>query len=124
MGDGGRLRAREAKGDRPCCWRSEAGVGLTLRSIGERGEAGEARRDRPTGPIGEQGTPRLYRLRPPPPGEEGGRMAAFLRSRGVTGDRSKEFRCRGDSGTVNGEDLSASGEGKGTADERGDGRGE
>ena len=76
-GDGGRLRAREASGDRPwgrCC--------LTVRSIGARGDAGEERRDRPTGPIGEQ-----VIILDRPVGELGGRMEELRRSRGVIGDR-------------------------------------
>jgi len=111
MGEGGRLRALEARGERPWCLK----VGRTLRSIGERGEAGDASRERPTGPIGEHGTRFLL------PGE-GGKIAAFLRSRGVTGDRSREVRWRGEIGLVRGDDFSARGEGKGTA--RGEGRGE
>ena len=101
-GEGGRFRDLEASGERP--WRKCR----VLRSMGERGEAGEARRERPTGPMGEQGTRHLL------PGEEGGRMAAFRRSRGVTGDLNG-VRAQGDSGCASGKDLVASGEGKGTA---------
>lgn len=55
-----------------------------LRSIGERGEAGDESNERPTCPMGEQDN-RLGRK--DPDGESGGRMAAFLKSRGVTGER-------------------------------------
>jgi len=44
-GEGGRLREREARGERPIL------EVLVVRSMGERGEV---RRERPTGPIGEQ----------------------------------------------------------------------
>ena len=73
-GEGGRFSEREANGDRPCLKER------VLKSMGERGEAGEASRERPTGPMGEQGTRHLLT------GEEGGRMAALRKSRGVTGD--------------------------------------
>ena len=85
-GDGGKLREREAKGDRPC----RKAATRVVRSIGERGEAGEASRERPTGPIGEQGIREEERELS---GESGGRMAALRRSRGVTGERSKEEGC-------------------------------
>ena len=78
-GVGGRLRDLEARGERP---RPERAVWVwrTLRSMGARGEAGEESRERPTGPMGEQ-VISLDLL-----GECGGRMEAFLRSRGVMGD--------------------------------------
>jgi len=44
-GDGGKLRDREARGDRPIL------EVLVVRSIGDRGEV---KRERPTGPMGEQ----------------------------------------------------------------------
>ena len=80
-GVGGRLRDREARGERPRP-ETERAVLRTVRSIGARGEAGEERRERPTGPMGEQ----VISL--DLCGECGGRMAELRRSRGVTGERS------------------------------------
>ena len=78
-GEGGRLRARLARGERPWTWgRIPA---LMVRSMGARGEAGEERRDLPTGPIGEQ-VMSLLRF-----GEDGGRMEELRRSLGVMGER-------------------------------------
>ena len=64
-----------ARGDRP----SPSLLLRTVRSMGARGEAGEESRDLPTEPMGEQVI--SFDL-----GEFGGRMEAFLRSRGVMGD--------------------------------------
>ena len=75
-GVGGRLRDLLARGDRP----RPSLLLRIVRSIGALGEAGEERRDLPTEPMGEQ----VISL--DLPGECGGRMEAFLRSRGVMGD--------------------------------------
>ena len=76
-GVGGRFRDLLARGDRP---RPSLLLRVTERSMGALGEAGEERRDLPTEPMGEQ-VISLDLL-----GEFGGRMDAFLRSRGVMGD--------------------------------------
>ena len=75
-GVGGRLSDLLARGDLPRL----SLLLRTVRSIGARGEAGEESRDLPTDPIGEQVI--NFDL----VGEFGGRMEAFLRSRGVMGD--------------------------------------
>lgn len=54
--------------------------------------------------MGEQGILHLLT------GEDGGRIAAFLRSLGVTGDL-RVVLCRGERGTAKGEDLRAKGDG-------------
>ena len=83
-GVGGRFRDLLARGDRP---RPSLLLRVTERSIGALGEAGEERRDRPTEPMGEQ-VISLDLL-----GEWGGRMEAFLRSRGVMGDLMGVWRA-------------------------------
>ena len=91
-GVGGRLRDLLARGERPR-------LSLLLRmvrSIGALGEAGEESRDLPTEPMGEQ-VISLDLL-----GEFGGRMEAFLRSRGVMGDLMGVWREAG-GGLVRGE---------------------
>lgn len=75
-GLGGRLRDLLARGERP----RPSLLPRTVRSMGARGEAGEESSDLPTEPMGEQ-VINLDLL-----GEFGGRMDAFLRSRGVMGD--------------------------------------
>ena len=91
-GVGGRLRDLLARGERPRL----SLLLRTVRSMGARGEAGEERRDLPTEPMGEQ-VISLDLL-----GEFGGRMEAFLRSRGVMGDRMGVWREAG-GGLVRGE---------------------
>ena len=92
-GVGGRFRDLLARGDRP---RPSLLLRVTERSMGALGEAGEERRDLPTEPMGEQ-VISLDLL-----GEFGGRMEAFLRSRGVMGDRMGVWREAG-GGLVRGE---------------------
>lgn len=97
-GEGGKLREREARGERPIL------EVLVVRSMGERGEV---KRERPTCPMGEQWMVRWY-------GDWGGRIALLRQSRGVTGERIGGRRgemigarrgetiggLRGDSGTT------------------------
>ena len=75
-GVGGRFSDLLARGDLPRL----SLLPRTVRSMGALGEAGEERRDLPTEPMGEQ-VISLDLV-----GELGGRMEAFLRSRGVMGD--------------------------------------
>ena len=91
-GVGGRLRDLLARGDLP----TPSLLLRIVRSIGALGEAGEESRDLPTEPMGEQ-VISLDLL-----GECGGRMEAFLRSRGVMGDLMGVCREAG-GGLVRGE---------------------